>query len=78
MKPFCYNVHMSDVAMLAYRVVMVLVQYLTPLCVISCVYARMALRLWGSRAPGIAQESRDANIMKNKKRVSVRRRALTA
>jgi leucokinin receptor len=62
---------MSDVAMLSYRVVMVLVQYLTPLCIISCVYARMALRLWGSRAPGNAQDSRDANLMKNKKKVSV-------
>jgi hypothetical protein len=71
-KPFCHNVHMSEVAMFAYRIVMVLVQYLTPLCIISCVYARMALRLWGSRAPGIAQESRDANLMRNKKKVSPR------
>jgi hypothetical protein len=62
---------MSDVAMLSYRIVMVLVQYVTPLCIISCVYARMALRLWGSRAPGNAQDSRDANLMKNKKKVSV-------
>jgi hypothetical protein len=69
-KPFCHNVHMSEVAMLSYRVLMVLVQYLTPLCIISCVYARMALRLWGSRAPGNAQDSRDANLMKNKKKVS--------
>jgi leucokinin receptor len=61
---------MSDVAMLSYRVVMVLVQYFTPLCIISCVYARMALRLWGSKAPGNAQDSRDANLMKNKKKVS--------
>jgi leucokinin receptor len=70
MKPFCHNVNLSGVTMLAYRVVMVLVQYLTPLCIISFAYARMALRLWGSRAPGIAQESRDANLMRNKKKVS--------
>jgi hypothetical protein len=31
----------------------------------------MAVRLWGSRAPGNAQDSRDANLMKNKKKVSV-------
>lgn len=62
---------MSDVAMLSYRIVMVLVQYFTPLCIISFVYARMAVRLWGSRAPGNAQDSRDANLMKNKKKVSV-------
>lgn len=61
---------MSEVAMLSYRIVLVLVQYLTPLCIISFVYARMALRLWGSRAPGNAQDSRDANLMKNKKKVS--------
>ncbi|KAJ4429490.1 hypothetical protein ANN_21659 [Periplaneta americana] len=68
LKPFCHNVHMSDTAMLAYRFAMFLVQYLTPLCIISCVYARMAFRLWGSRAPGNAQDSRDANLMKNKKK----------
>jgi leucokinin receptor len=61
---------MSEVAMLSYRIVMVLVQYLTPLCIISFVYSRMALRLWGSRAPGNAQDSRDANLMKNKIKVS--------
>ena len=70
MKPFCQNVNMSAGTMLAYRIVMVLVQYVTPLCIISCAYARMALRLWGSRAPGIAQESRDANLMRNKKKAS--------
>jgi leucokinin receptor len=61
---------MTDVAMLMYRFVMLLVQYLAPLCIISFVYARMAVRLWGSRAPGVAQENRDANIMRNKKKVS--------
>ncbi|KAG8260036.1 neuropeptide Y receptor activity protein, partial [Homalodisca vitripennis] len=60
---------MSDEAMLSYRFVLFFVQYFTPLCVISCVYVRMALRLWGSRAPGNAQDSRDANLMKNKKKV---------
>jgi len=69
-KPFCYNVNMSEEAMLSYRFVLFFVQYFTPLCVISCVYVRMALRLWGSRAPGNAQDSRDANLMKNKKKVS--------
>ncbi|KAJ9591746.1 hypothetical protein L9F63_001682, partial [Diploptera punctata] len=69
MKPFCHNVHLSESGMLCYRFLLVFVQYLTPLCIISCVYARMALRLWGSRAPGNAQDSRDANLMKNKKKV---------
>jgi len=34
---------------------------------------RMALRLWGSHAPGNAQDSRDANLMRNKKKVRVHR-----
>ncbi|XP_049767981.1 tachykinin-like peptides receptor 99D [Schistocerca cancellata] len=68
-KPFCINVHLSNEAMMSYRMVLFLVQYLTPLCIISYVYARMALRLWGSKAPGNAQDTRDATLMKNKKRV---------
>jgi leucokinin receptor len=68
-KPFCYNVNLSDDAMLSYRVVLLVLQYLIPLCVISCVYIRMALTLWGSKTPGNAQSSRDATLMKNKKKV---------
>jgi leucokinin receptor len=56
--------------MQAYRLVLVSLQYLIPLCIISCAYTRMALRLWGSKTPGNAQDSRDANLMKNKKKVS--------
>nr|XP_024217353.1 neuromedin-K receptor-like [Halyomorpha halys] len=68
-KPFCNNTRLSNNGMMAYRMILVSVQYLTPLCVISYAYARMALRLWGSRAPGNAQHSRDANLMRNKKKV---------
>ncbi|KAJ9594924.1 hypothetical protein L9F63_013784 [Diploptera punctata] len=68
-KPFCHNVTLSDDAMLSYRVVLLVLQYLTPLCIISCVYIRMALTLWGSKTPGNAQTTRDATLMKNKKKV---------
>jgi len=68
-KPFCHNIRLSDEAMLSYRVVLLVLQYLTPLCIISCVYIRMALTLWGSKTPGNAQSSRDATLMKNKKKV---------
>ncbi|XP_073989225.1 RYamide receptor-like isoform X1 [Rhodnius prolixus] len=68
-KPFCINTKLSNNHMMAYRMILVSVQYLTPLCVISYAYAKMALRLWGSRAPGNAQHSRDANLMRNKKKV---------
>lgn len=44
-------------------------QYIIPLCVITFAYAHLALKLWGARAPGNALEIRDANHMKNKKKV---------
>lgn len=49
--------------------VLCVLQYLTPLIIISWVYSRMAHRLWGSRAPGNAEDSRDATLLKNKKKV---------
>jgi len=67
-KPFC-NFELPGEAMLSYRVVLLVLQYVIPLCVISCVYIRMALTLWGSKTPGNAQSSRDATLMKNKKKV---------
>ncbi|XP_044007426.1 neuromedin-K receptor-like isoform X2 [Aphidius gifuensis] len=68
-KPFCQNVNVSEGTMLTYRALLGFLQYLTPLTIISCVYARMGFKLWGSKAPGNAQDSRDANLMKNKKKV---------
>ncbi|CAB3374084.1 Hypothetical predicted protein [Cloeon dipterum] len=68
-KPFCYNMNLTPEQMMLYRRVLVALQYFVPLCVISVVYARMGLRLWGSRAPGNAENMRDANLLRNKKRV---------
>ena len=68
-KPFCQTIELSDEAMISYRVVLLVLQYLTPLCIISCVYIRMARTLWGSKTPGNAQSSRDATLLKNKKKV---------
>ncbi|KAE8751552.1 Leucokinin Receptor 2, partial [Frankliniella occidentalis] len=67
-KPFCKLTGMTDHGMLIYRMILVVVQYLTPLIIISLVYTRMAHRLWGSRAPGNAEDSRDATLLKNKKK----------
>ncbi|XP_035735404.1 neuropeptide Y receptor type 1-like isoform X3 [Vespa mandarinia] len=69
LKPFCHNENMSENSMLTYRALLVFLQYMTPLSIISVVYARMARTLWGSRAPGNAEDSRDAAFMKNKKKV---------
>lgn len=68
-KPFCYNVRLPERSMLFYRITLLFVQYLVPVVIITVVYMRMALRLWGSHAPGNAQDSRDANLMRNKKKV---------
>ncbi|XP_016660125.1 RYamide receptor-like [Acyrthosiphon pisum] len=68
-KPFCYNVRLPERTMLFYRLTLLFVQYLVPVVIITVVYMRMALRLWGSHAPGNAQDSRDANLMRNKKKV---------
>lgn len=67
---FCYNVNLTTKHMLWYRSILVLLQYVIPLTVISCVYARMGFALWGATAPGNAQTERDAQIMRNKKKVS--------
>lgn len=47
-------------------------QYFIPFAVISFVYIQMAIRLWGSKTPGNAQDTRDVTLMRNKKRVCIR------
>jgi leucokinin receptor len=68
---FCHNVRLSEKSMLSYQVVLLVLQYLTPLCIISCVHIRTAFTLWSSKTPGNAQSSRDATLIKNKKKVSL-------
>ncbi|XP_050423991.1 RYamide receptor [Adelges cooleyi] len=68
-KPFCHNMRLPERTMFMYRVTLLFVQYVVPVIIITVVYVRMALRLWGSHAPGNAQDSRDANLMRNKKKV---------
>ncbi|EDX09320.1 RYamide receptor isoform X2 [Drosophila simulans] len=68
-RPFCMNKNLSDDQLQSFRYTLVFVQYLVPFCVISFVYIQMAVRLWGTRAPGNAQDSRDITLLKNKKKV---------
>ncbi|KAH8351555.1 hypothetical protein KR059_007719 [Drosophila kikkawai] len=68
-RPFCMNKNLSDDQLQTFRYTLVFVQYLVPFCVISFVYIQMAVRLWGTRAPGNAQDSRDITLLKNKKKV---------
>ncbi|XP_031841472.1 tachykinin-like peptides receptor 99D isoform X3 [Nomia melanderi] len=67
--PMCAINNISHKKIFIYSTLLVLFQFLTPLSVISLVYTRMALKLWSNRAPGNAESSRDANLMKNKMRV---------
>ncbi|CAK1553684.1 unnamed protein product [Leptosia nina] len=68
-KPFCTASDFGAHSLAIYRLMLYIFQYVIPLCVITFAYAHMAMKLWGARAPGNAQETRDANHMKNKKRV---------
>ncbi|KNC29885.1 Neuropeptide Y receptor [Lucilia cuprina] len=68
-RPFCTNVNLSEYQLQSYRYTLVFAQYLVPFCVISFVYIQMTIRLWGTRAPGNAQDSRDITLLKNKKKV---------
>lgn len=68
--PFCFPERLGLETMQIYRTVMVLMQYVMPLSVILWAYSSISFALWGNTAPGNAQTDRDANLMRNKKRVS--------
>lgn len=68
-KPFCAPTEFGSHSLSIYRLLLYIFQYVIPLCVITFAYAHMAMKLWGARAPGNAQETRDANHMRNKKKV---------
>lgn len=70
-RPFCANLNLSENQLQSYRYTLVFVQYFVPFCVISFVYIQMAIRLWGTHAPGNAQDSRDITLLKNKKKVCI-------
>lgn len=70
-RPFCDNVNLSEDQLASYRYSIVFVQYVVPCCVISYVYIQMAVKLWGTKAPGNAQNTRDKNWLKSKKKVDV-------
>lgn len=70
-KPFCYANRLSERTMVIFRTVLALFQYVMPLSVITWAYWNISVALWGNTTPGNAQTERDANLMRNKKRVSV-------
>uniref|UniRef100_A0A0A1WYF4 Tachykinin-like peptides receptor 99D n=1 Tax=Zeugodacus cucurbitae TaxID=28588 RepID=A0A0A1WYF4_ZEUCU len=68
-RPFCMNKNLSEEQLQTYRYTLVFMQYFVPFCVISFVYIKMAVKLWGTRAPGNAQDTRDITLLRNKKKV---------
>ncbi|KAM3962347.1 neuropeptide receptor A23 [Aphomia sociella] len=68
-KAFCSPSEFGSNSLAIYRLILYIFQYVIPLCVITFAYAHMSMKLWGARAPGNALETRDANHMKNKKKV---------
>ncbi|CAG7816529.1 unnamed protein product [Allacma fusca] len=68
LKPFCENSGLTDTFRKWYLLGLVVLQYFFPLIIITAAYARMAGTLWGATAPGNAEDSRDAAILRNKKK----------
>ncbi|XP_039965034.1 RYamide receptor-like [Bactrocera tryoni] len=68
-RPFCMNKNLTEKQLQTYRYTLVFMQYFVPFCVISFVYIQMAVKLWGTRAPGNAQDTRDITLLRNKKKV---------
>ena len=70
-KPFCEPAWLSESVRKYYMLGLVVLQYFLPLIILTGAYVRMATRLWGATAPGNAEDTRDAAILRNKKRVSM-------
>lgn len=68
-KPFCHNVQISPFMWKVYNHTLVTVQYFLPLVLITVVYSTIVVKLRDTKAPGNKQGDRDANILKNRKKV---------
>lgn len=69
-KPFCHNVQISSFIWKIYNHILVTLQYFLPLCLISVIYITIGLRIRRMKTPGNMQDGRDANILKNRRKVS--------
>lgn len=69
-KPFCANVGLPAWLGVFYYQGIVVIQYFFPLVIITGAYAHMGFKLWGATAPGNKEESRDAVVLRNKKKVN--------
>ncbi|CAL8085981.1 unnamed protein product [Orchesella dallaii] len=67
--PFCTNLGLHSAFRMYYNLSLVVIQYFFPLLIISGAYFLMARKLWGTSAPGNREDSRDAVVLRNKKKV---------
>lgn len=70
-KPFCVNVGMYPRTWKAYNHSLVCVQYLLPLTIVCYTYGRIWKKLRQSKVPGNTEIVRDANIVRNKNKVTI-------
>ncbi|XP_070545631.1 substance-P receptor-like [Ptychodera flava] len=66
---FCSEWHPDLVFAKYYEILMLLVTYVIPLCILCFTYIAVGLRLWGRTIPGNADLSRDQGQTKAKKKV---------
>ncbi|XP_070543816.1 substance-P receptor-like [Ptychodera flava] len=66
---FCSEWHPDLVFAKYYEILMLLVTYVIPLCILCFTYIAVGLRLWGRTIPGNADQSRDQGQAKAKKKV---------
>ena len=72
-KPFCFPVFPSLWGVelgRPYRLGLVIIQYFFPLIIICFAYIRIIHKIWLTKAPGLAVDSRDQIMNRNKRKVS--------
>ena len=55
---------------LYYSLALMVLQYFFPLAVLIFTYTRIALAVWGKKAPGEAEDGRDQRLAKAKRKVN--------
>lgn len=68
-KPFCSNMLLDTNFRMYYSLALLVIQYIFPLIILSGAYIHMTTKLWGTQIPGNKEESRDAIVLRNKKKV---------
>ena len=60
----------NDNLKLYYSLTLMILQYFFPLAVLVFTYTRIALAVWGKKAPGEAEDGRDQRLAKAKRKVT--------